>query len=262
MSIKLHVKAGLDEIFVCRYASGFEFSSITNTRNSSRHNENLVEFFCVQPLVKKVIEKNSYLEFSYKYENIVLEIFEGINFHKINLNDFPDDYYSFIVHCYIESSSYDYEEIDNLKLRLFSSWLNGTNRLKWTDFSSYAAKQSWLDACYLWEQKNNKTKQMYLNNAVNIPEIINIPGSNILGRKDFYCFIGDAILGYRGYMGENLDGFHERLEKIVKTFKSKIEFNVIDSMDLFNREDSFFTAPFISAFKDIISCLGCKLNLK
>jgi hypothetical protein len=243
MSFNIHVTADDDEIFVCKSASGLEFSSITDVHSYMYDNENLVEFFGVQPRTKKIIKKKKHLRFSYQYEDITLAEIGGTNLYPINLNNFPDGYCSFIIR--------DYLLVDGLELRLFSHWLHGMNNIKWTDFSSVSEKRTWLRACLLWEC--NKTQPN---------SIINIPGLDILTEEDFYCYIGEAVWGYRGYIGQDLDGFYECLQDAVINFKSKIEFNFIDSMDLFYRKDSFFTEYFISKFKEIISDLGCKVNFK
>jgi hypothetical protein len=211
----------------------------------------MIEFFSVQSKFKKTIRKNSYLQFYYKHENATLAETVGTNPYSINLNNFSNDYCSFIVH--------GYGLIDGLRLRLLSAWYDGITSIKWTDFTSFAAKQSWQHACLSWQCEQCEAGKMVHKQPNNI---VNIPGLNILTEQDFYCYIGEAVLGYRGYMGQDLVGFNECLTDAVIHFKTKIEFNIINSMDLFYRKHSFFTENFILCLKRILSDLGCKLNLK
>ncbi|CAM1348754.1 barstar family protein [Tenacibaculum halocynthiae] len=52
---------------------------------------------------------------------------------------------------------------------------------------------------------------------------------------DFYCYLGDKFLGYRGYMGSNLDALDDMLIEISEESIRKTKIYLFD-FDSFNKK--------------------------
>lgn len=188
---------------------------------------NPVEFqdFTLPKTIK--IKKNDDLDINLTFETNILFSFPArlqndLLFHNSNI-------FSIIV----ESCA----DIDFCALAFFKTWLKGDTTLHWENMSSTMLKRSWLLACLQWSvlfpPQKKKTNKIKINT------------SNIKCYEDFFCMLGEAFYGYRGYVGSNFDILSEYLLSI-KISNEDLVFDIDDLNKLqlllssFSSEKNYF----------------------
>ncbi|WP_300688880.1 barstar family protein [Chryseobacterium sp.] len=131
------------------------------------------------------------------------------------------------------SDSYNQHIVD-----IFYKWEQGIET-DWFSINNLEIKRSYLDACYLWSCQSFELK--------NINEI-NIKGEFIRYKEDLYYYLGEYLIGTRGYFGSNLDSFEDFLIDIVKNNKINIKIVFTNSDTIIKNTNKFF-------FQEVVSLL-------
>jgi len=130
---------------------------------------------------------------------------------------------------------------DNFYANLLYSWRKNERKYHWSSLKSDFKTRRWISSCGRLKRGTH-----FIN------EIIHIDLQDIETENEFYCYIGEVFLGYRGYMGTNMDAFDDCLidiknaskVKIVirnfNTFKAKFKDNK-DMIDIFNERKLNYT---------------------
>ncbi|MCS4304932.1 barstar family protein [Chryseobacterium sp. BIGb0232] len=113
------------------------------------------------------------------------------------------------------SNSYNQFIVDT-----FYNW-NNSIEIDWTKIKNLEIKGAYLKACYLWNHNIFEVK--------NINEVY-IDGRSIESDEDLYYYLGEQLIGKRGYFGSNLDSLEDYLIDIVKN-------NEINTAIIFDNTD-------------------------
>jgi hypothetical protein len=94
---------------------------------------------------------------------------------------------------------------------ILEHWRQGKSTLDWRPLT-IKEKREWLRACVTWTGlPKEKIKSFdYL-----------IDGNQIYSDVDFYCLLGEAFFGYRGYFGQDSHGFNDCFAEISLQTKNK-----------------------------------------
>ncbi|RBW61954.1 hypothetical protein DS884_02825 [Tenacibaculum sp. E3R01] len=122
--------------------------------------------------------------------------------------------------------SYLCEKNNNFLAELLYSWKINEVKYQWYELSKNK-KRLWLSSCCSIKNtgygKNLITSNIYLHLK------------NIKTMLDFYCYLGDKFLGYRGYIGSNLDALDDMLIEISEESIRKTKIYLFD-FDSFNKK--------------------------
>jgi RNAse (barnase) inhibitor barstar len=78
-------------------------------------------------------------------------------------------------------------------------WRQGKTNLDWRQLTDNG-KGEWLQACLAWSGlPATKIKSLRYT----------IDGDHVNSHADFYCLLGETFFGYRGYFGQDADGFDD-----------------------------------------------------
>ncbi|REC62214.1 hypothetical protein DRF65_10880 [Chryseobacterium pennae] len=103
---------------------------------------------------------------------------------------------------------------------IFYNW-NNSIEIDWIKIKNLEIKGAYLTACYLWNHNIFEVK--------NINEVY-IDGRLIESDEDLYYYLGEQLIGKRGYFGSNLDSLGDFLIDIVKN-------NEINTAIIFDNTD-------------------------
>ena len=120
------------------------------------------------------------------------------------------------------------EFVDNFYAQLFYSWKNNEKRYLWNNLDM-TGKSIWLNACSFI--KNTGSKYL-ISNTIHLSFI------GLETMLDFYCYFGDKCLGYRGYLGSNLDALDDMLIDIASESIEKTIFYLHD-FDIFREKMAY-----------------------
>lgn len=112
---------------------------------------------------------------------------------------------------------------------------------------------SWIDACRALSSPRDWRQTLATDNVV-----LDVRG--LRTRDEFYCYIGEAIFGYRGYAGSCLDAFDEVLksnnpERISFLISDEAEFDAV-------LEKLTERADYAHLFKQILIEAGASLRVE
>lgn len=208
-----------------------------------------IEFFNVVATNAIKVKKGKVVELRYVYNNIEIDVTQAQLVREIDLSAITRS-------NYLPAMFNIYDGTDLLALGIFRAWINGFSNFDWKDFVSEEKKRSWLRACLYWEKISQ-------NNPV-AREQIEIHGNQIICPEDLYCTLGENFFGYRGYIGQDLDGFDECLKAVVYNQNKKPQIKIYHHTDL---ENNFLSFPFHGQgsykqhFMEILNDAGCVVSL-
>lgn len=125
-------------------------------------------------------------------------------------------------------------------IKIVNSWESGNKPYKWQDLGPLG-KKVWLVACL---------DTTGIQSGLLDKKLIVLDGLLIKSEVDFFCLVGEAFWGYRGYLGQDLDGFEDCLRQI----SSKIKVKIINYMQLkqsLNRYYKYLDKTFLEIVLDI-----------
>lgn len=100
---------------------------------------------------------------------------------------------------------------------LIKSWYAESKKYQWRELNTLS-KKVWIDACRAWTYSNKKN---YILNQQN--KTIIFDGKQIKSELDLYCYLGELFIGYRGYMGSNLDA----IEDVMIDLRNKEHYSIV-----------------------------------
>lgn len=121
---------------------------------------------------------------------------------------------------------------------VFYNWSQNIE-VEWNKIESIEMKNSYLKACYLWNNKLFVIK--------NVNEVC-IKGNFINCEEDLYYYFGKYFCGERGFFGSNLDSLQDLLIDIVKN-------NTINTCIIFSNVEFIIKNTSIFFFEKIIYLL-------
>ncbi|PHM70782.1 hypothetical protein [Xenorhabdus sp. KJ12.1] len=137
-------------------------------------------------------------------------------------------------------------------MTILKEWAQGNDFLYWKNNKCKESKKLWLTACLYWQQiflpKSEKTihVSLYLDGV-----------SNYL---DFFCMLGEAFFGKRGYIGKDFHGFDGLLSDLsYKKSEINIYTNNIKKLKLLLERISPPEHNYYDIFIDILINRNCNL---
>ena|SRR5688572_836753 len=94
---------------------------------------------------------------------------------------------------------------------ILEHWRLGESTLDWRRLTTLKEKKEWLKACLFWTGLPDK-KIKSLDYIVD--------GNQVNSDVDFYCLMGEAFFGYRGYFGQDSHGLMDCFSEIVLRTKN------------------------------------------
>ncbi|AYY82806.1 hypothetical protein [Proteus vulgaris] len=86
---------------------------------------------------------------------------------------------------------------------ILKEWENGNEIFYWRSNKCEKSKKIWLNSCLYWQQTLPSNKNIILNPHINLDDVNNI--------LDFFCMLGEAFWGRKGYIGKDFYGFNDLL---------------------------------------------------
>ena len=126
---------------------------------------------------------------------------------------------------------------NQLIVDIFYSWSKNVE-IDWVKVDDSERKNAYLKACYLWSHRYFVIKNFN----------IHIKGEYINCEEDFYYYLGEYLIGKRGYFGRNLDSLEDFLIDVVKNNNVKTTITVSDADIIIKNTDEYF-------FKTIVRLL-------
>jgi hypothetical protein len=87
---------------------------------------------------------------------------------------------------------------------ILDHWRQGKSTLDWRPLTT-KEKKEWLQACLSWTGLPDKKIKSF--------DYI-IDGNQVNSNLDFYCLLGEIFFGYRGYFGQDPEGFRDCFSEI------------------------------------------------
>ncbi|MDY0930816.1 barstar family protein [Chryseobacterium sp. CFBP8996] len=105
---------------------------------------------------------------------------------------------------------------------IFYNW-NQNIEIIWSQITNLEIKTSYIEACYLWNSQ--------FFEILNIDEV-QIQGELIKCREDLFYYLGEKLIGKRGYFGGNLDSLEDFLIDVAKNniINTCLTFSYIDNI--------------------------------
>jgi len=173
MSLVLQMSAEEDIIFRCQNSIGLGNPLYNNNYHLGVR---LVEFFNVDLINPKEIEKDGLLDFCIKYGNLELASFTASNISKLCINNDIGKYF-----CAALDIPKGY---DSLMIGIISAWSHGISNIHWKNFDTKEKKRSWLVSCLLWQSIVAQTSKMMASGNITIPL------DQTFEVEDFFVFLG------------------------------------------------------------------------
>lgn len=89
---------------------------------------------------------------------------------------------------------------------ILKEWADGNEIFYWKDNRCKEAKSLWLTSCLYWQQLFPKNKQTSID--------VNLNLDNVNNYLDFFCMLGEAFWGRKGYIGRDFHGFDDQLSEL------------------------------------------------
>lgn len=179
-----------------------------------------------------------------KNNNIELEIWIGDSLHtNLTLLSIKDieiakDMVSFDSLFQGNTLLYKQDVLDIIKL-----WNEEENPKNWYRLTK-KRKRTWLVSCLYWTGFGEKHQ---LNDK------ITIDGSAVKDVEGFYCHLGESFFGFRGYLGQDLDGLDDcvKMLNLSKTEQRVIEiFNINQLKNVLNNKRKDNLAIVLGIFEE------------
>lgn len=132
---------------------------------------------------------------------------------------------------------------------ILKEWADGNEILYWKENKCKEAKNLWLTSCLYWQQifPNNKPTSIDVN--LNLDSVNNY--------LDFFCMLGEAFWGRKGYIGRDFHGFDDQLSEL----KSQANIYIKDEkkLKLFLERISPYGCNYYNNFIDILLKNNCNI---
>lgn len=193
MSIKNHINILDSNNSIVGYITGFKLQILRKNGFYEIFLDNLILNFEFQ------LCKGDLLHFQLSGQNKF--VFSMYSFENININ--LGIHNKIIIKASLESYIKRYSV--NFYISLIDSWAHYEQIYHWSKLSLFQ-KRIWLDASMYW----NGIKSEIINKDKDIL----VYSKNINVKEDLFCYLGELVFGYGGYLGSNLDSLDDCLSQI------------------------------------------------
>lgn len=137
-----------------------------------------------------------------------------------------------------------------LRAQILDAWSEGVP-IGWRDLDP-AYAYPWISACMSLASPRNWRQTL-------VAGLVALDFTGLRTEDDFYCHLGEALFGYRGYAGSNLDAFEDVIRQ---NDPSRISFCIPDEVGF----DAFLARTtlrpdYAGVFKQIIRDAGATLRI-
>ncbi|MDE9446353.1 barstar family protein [Xenorhabdus bovienii] len=138
---------------------------------------------------------------------------------------------------------------------ILKEWVKGNDVLYWKNNKCIEAKNLWLTASLYWQQIFPPEQNKILNASLNLEGVNNY--------LDFFCMLGEAFWGKRGYIGRDFHGFDDLLSDLSYE-KSEINIYIenTNKLRLFLERISPPDCNYYDTFMRILVDRKCNINKK
>ncbi|CDH27001.1 hypothetical protein XBJ2_110004 [Xenorhabdus bovienii str. Jollieti] len=140
-------------------------------------------------------------------------------------------------------------------IAILKEWVKGNDFIYWKNNKCIEAKNLWLTACLYWQQIFPPKPNKILNASLSLEGINNY--------LDFFCMLGEAFWGKRGYIGRDFHGFDDLLGDLSYE-KSEINIYIenMNKLKLFLERISPPDYNYHEIFMGILVNRKCNINKK
>ncbi len=137
------------------------------------------------------------------------------------------------------------------KVQILEAWREDV-AVSWRDLDS-AYRYPWIRACMTLASSRDWRQTRVTGSVV-------LDVSGLLTEDDFYCHLGEALFGYRGYAGSNLSAFEDVLRH---NDPARISFSIPDEAEF----DEFLARTtrrptYADVFKQVVRDAGAALSIE
>ncbi|KMJ43551.1 hypothetical protein AB204_19155 [Xenorhabdus khoisanae] len=140
-------------------------------------------------------------------------------------------------------------------ITILNEWVKGKDLLYWRNSHCIEAKKLWLTACLYWQQIFPPKFNKILNASLDLEGVNNY--------LDFFCMLGEAFWGKRGYIGRDFHGFDDLLGDLSY---EKAEINIyienMNELKLFLERISPPDCNYYDTFMEILVDKKCNIQKK
>ncbi|WP_369940607.1 hypothetical protein [Xanthomonas medicagonis] len=238
--LKIVVRQAEDVLFHCQWIDGFDHRADA----ASYHPEGVVRLLAFSGIVPGSgleIRRGGLLDLCYSWDDISLGVFEVETIRSVR-----SDLAGTTRHALVRV----YQVPDILSLRILKAWSDGCFTVEWKDLDSREAKSSWLIACSVGERS-----ALYAR-PPSLPAVVSVDLRRLHTQEDFFCALGEAVMGTGGYVGQDPAGMYDCLGQLLSERADRIRF-VFSGHAGFDDQDM----PFFRETKRVIEDLGCEVVL-
>lgn len=143
-------------------------------------------------------------------------------------------------------------EIPDLPLiMVLNSWVHGHDFLNWKRNKAKEIKELWLNACLYWKGAFPPPN----NGAIEASLFL----KDLYSYEDFFCMLGEAFFGFRGYMGKGFDSFYDCLSDL-RANDVKVTLNGVQQSEHFLKKISPADINYYNIFINILTENDCIIN--
>ncbi|MDX8000937.1 hypothetical protein FE394_17510 [Xenorhabdus sp. Reich] len=138
-------------------------------------------------------------------------------------------------------------------IAILKEWVKGNDFIYWKNNKCIEAKNLWLTACLYWQQIFPPKPNKILNASLSLEGVNNY--------LDFFCMLGEAFLGKRGYIGRDFHGFDDLLGDLSYE-KSEINIYIenMNKLKLFLERISPPDCNYYDTFMAILADRKCNIH--
>lgn len=130
--------------------------------------------------------------------------------------------------------------------------------IDWRSLPTPADRNAWLLACLSHQPVRSPwTKILSNQEGLQPPDLapvhVRLSREQAPSEEWVYCFLGDAVLGYGGYLGQDLDGLHEIVRQLTfdgVPIEVEIDRAALDSCSASWRADGSWAHTFVETLID------------
>ncbi len=138
---------------------------------------------------------------------------------------------------------------------ILKEWTKGNDFLYWKNNKCIEAKDLWLTACLYWQQIFPPKQGNMLNASLSL--------EGVNSYLDFFCMLGEAFWGKRGYIGRDFYGFDDLLGDLSYE-KSEINIYIenMNKLKIFLERISPPDCNYYDTFMEILANRKCNISKK
>lgn len=140
-------------------------------------------------------------------------------------------------------------EIPELPLiSVLTEWSKDNDFISWKKHNFTDIKKLWLDSCLYWKGICPPVTRSVINVSLSLKDV--------RCYEDFFCMLGEAFFGAKGYMGKDFDGFDDCLSELMQN-NTKIYIEGLQKTESFLKKISPTGIDYYDVFMNIITQKNC-----